>query len=77
MPFPLAALAITDWLIVCLYIAVVVALGLYHKRKQKTADDYLLGGRRLPWWAIGVSLIATSFSSLSLLGVTEEGYRTR
>ncbi len=33
-----------------------------------------MAGRRLPWWLIGVSIIATAFSSISLLGWTGKGY---
>ncbi|MDJ0975708.1 MAG: sodium/solute symporter [Planctomycetota bacterium] len=73
---PLAAIDLWDGLIVLAYACVVVALGVASKRKQKTAADYMLGGKQLPWWAIGVSLIATSFSSISLLGGTDSGFST-
>lgn len=73
---PLAAIHPWDGLIVLAYACVVVTLGVLSKRRQKTARDYMLGGGRLPWWAIGVSLIATSFSSISLLGGTDSGFST-
>ncbi len=69
----LAVLSTVDWVIIAAYGALVVGLGWWHNRKQKTSEDYLLGGRRLPWWAVGVSLIATSFSSVSLIGWTQAG----
>lgn len=69
-----ASLEPLDWIIVAFYGLIVVAVGAVAHWKQKTADDYMLGGRRIPWWLLGVSLIATAFSSISLLGWTGKGY---
>jgi len=69
---PLAALATLDWLIVAAYGLLVIGVAWWSKRRQKTSDDYLLGGGRLPWWLVGMSIIATAFSSISL--VTWTGY---
>ena len=63
-----------DWVVVALYGAVVVAIGAWANRRQKTTEDYFLGGRNMRWWAIGVSLIATSFSSVALIGFTGFGF---
>ena len=63
-----------DWVVVALYGVVVVAIGAWANRRQKTTEDYFLGGRSMRWWAIGVSLIATSFSSAALIGGTGYGY---
>jgi len=51
-----------------------VGVGVHANRRQKSTEDYVLGGRALPWWAVGVSLIATSFSSAALIGGTSFGY---
>jgi len=58
-----------------LYGAVVLAIGWWANRRQKDSEDYFLGGRRLRWWAVGVSLVATSFSSISLIGGTGFGFQ--
>ena len=63
-----------DWVVVALYGAVVVAIGAWANRRQKTTEDYFLGGRRMRWWAVGISLIATSFSSVALIGFTGYGF---
>jgi solute:Na+ symporter, SSS family len=65
-----------DWVVMAAYGAVVLGIGWYANRRQKTSEDYFLGGRRLQWWVVGVSLVATSFSSLALIGCTGFGYRT-
>lgn len=63
-----------DWVVVALYGAVVVAIGAWANRRQKNTEDYFLGGRRMRWWAVGISLIATSFSSVALIGFTGYGF---
>jgi SSS family solute:Na+ symporter len=72
----LAALAGVDWLIVGAYGVIVVGVAAWSKRRQKTSDDYLLGGGRLPWWLVGMSIIATAFSSISLVTWTGYAYYT-
>ncbi len=63
-----------DWLIVGLYLASMVATGLYFARKQKTADDYLLASHRIPAWAAAVSIVATSVSAATFLGAPEQAF---
>ena len=70
----LADLVWIDWLIVGAYGLAVVAIAAWALRRQHSSDDYLMGGRSLPWWLIGMSIIATAFSSISLLGWTGKGY---
>ncbi len=63
-----------DWAIVAAYGVVLIAIGVVASRRQNTTDEYFRGSRQLPWWAIGLSLIATSFSAASLLGGPGQGY---
>jgi len=63
-----------DVVVMVLYGAAVLAIGAWANRRQKDSEDYLLGGRKLKWWAVGISLIATSFSSASLIGGTGFGF---
>lgn len=65
-------MGILDWL---LCIGVVVALfaqGGWFARAQKTTEDYFVGGRRMNWLAVGLSLFATTFSPLSFVGLPRE-----
>ena len=50
------------------YILGNLALGFFLGKKIHTADDYYLGNRTTPWWAIGISVVATYVSALSFLG---------
>lgn len=63
-----------DWLIIAAYALIVIAIGIRASRQQTNTDEYFRGERQLPWWAIGFSIIATSFSAASLLGGPGEGY---
>ena len=59
---------------ICLgYLALVVALGLYFSNKQKDNDDFFLGGRKMHWLPVGLSLFAGTFSSNSFVGLPAEG----
>ncbi|MEE3137537.1 MAG: sodium:solute symporter family protein [Gemmatimonadota bacterium] len=53
-----------DWIVVCLYIAVTLVTGLYFARRaSRQTDEFFLGGRSMPWWLLGTSMVATTFST--------------
>jgi SSS family solute:Na+ symporter len=61
-----------DYFIVGSYFVFAIAVGLYFSRRaSRSPEDFFLGGRSLPWWAIGVSMVATSFASDTPLVITE------
>ena len=57
-----------DWLIVCAYALLTVIMGFLFSRKIKSADNFYLGDRSTPWWAIGLSTVATYIGALAFLG---------
>lgn len=57
------------------FLVLVVGVSLYASRKEETSEDYFLAGRSLPWWLIGVSLIASNISSEHFIGMAGEGFR--
>ena len=59
---------IVDGLVIAAYACLMVGVGVFYSRQNKTADDYLLGGRRMSPIALGLSLFATLVSTLSYLG---------
>jgi len=61
-----------DWIVIALYAGVVLAVGKYFSRKTKTSDDYLLGGRKMKPWTVGLSLFASLFSAISYLSIPGE-----
>ncbi len=63
-----------DLALLCAYMAGTIAFGLWMGRGQKTAHDYLLGGRDLPWWALLLSIVATETSTATFLSVPGIAY---
>lgn len=53
-----------DGMIIMLPLLVFIGIGLYHRRRAaKDESEYFLSGRQLPWWLLGVSMVATTFSA--------------
>jgi len=67
-------LTLVDVASFCLFIAVVIGVSLYASRKEDTGEDYFLAGRRLTWWLIGFSLIASNISTEHFVGMAGRGY---
>jgi solute:Na+ symporter, SSS family len=65
---------LADWLVLAAYIAAIVAIGAWANRRQTDTEAYFLGNRNMRWWAAGLSIIATSFSAASVLGVPGFAY---
>ena len=65
-------LTLIDWLIILLYVAVAVYIGFkYRNRAGRSLSDFFLGGRKLPWFIAGISMVATTFAADTPLAVTE------
>jgi solute:Na+ symporter, SSS family len=62
-----------NWLIVAGYLLWVVGDGIRRSRGATTLEGYFLAGRSLPWWAVGLSVMATQLSAITLIGTTGQG----
>ena len=71
-------LATIDVFVFFSYCVLILAIGLYVSRnkdgKEKTAEDYFLAGKSLPWWAVGASLIAANISAEQFIGMSGSGF---
>src|SRR6059036_2972354 len=67
-------LSIADWLIICLYLAGIIALGVWFGKDQHNTRDYFLGSKNTPWWGIGLSIVAAETSALTIIGVPGLAY---
>jgi Na+/proline symporter len=57
-------LTTSDWAVVIAYGFIVLVVGLYFARRAgQGTDEYFLAGRKLPWWLLGTSMVATTFST--------------
>jgi SSS family transporter len=69
----MAALSIVDWIVCAAYLGIILGLAFKSSKGQRTNLDYFLGARRMNWWVVGISMFATSFSSISFLGLPQRG----
>src|SRR3954447_18160689 len=65
-----------DWLVVAAYVGWVVIDGLRRSKGTDKVDGYLLANRSLPWWAVGLSVMATQMSAVTIVSTTGLGYLT-
>lgn len=64
-------LSLLDGFVCVAYLLVVFALAVRSAKGQRDNEDYFLGGRKMNWFVVGVSMFATSFSSISFLGIPQ------
>ena len=57
-------IATIDWVIIFSFFAITLGIGIYvSKTSGKSANDFFLSGRTMPWWLLGLSMVATTFST--------------
>jgi SSS family transporter len=62
-----------DWLVVVAYLLWIVWDGLKRSKRTDEIEGYFLANRSLPWWAVGLSVMATQLSAITLVGTTGQG----
>ena len=71
-------LSTLDIIIFAAYGGLILSVGLFVSREKKgeikSAEDYFLAGKSLPWWAIGTSLIAANISAEQFIGMSGSGF---
>lgn len=65
-----------DYVTLGCYLLVLVMMGLYFAGKGSNTEDFFLAGRRMPWWATGLSIFGTQLSSISFMAVPAKVYAT-
>ena len=63
-----------DWVVVAAYLIWIVVDGLRRTRAAQEVEGYFLANRSLPWWAVGLSVMATQLSAITLVGTTGQAY---
>ena len=63
-----------DWLIVVVYLAYVIWDGIRLTKGSNDIEGFFLANRSMPWWAVGLSVMATQASAITLVGTTGQGY---
>lgn len=68
-------LSLIDYGVVVAYLAVTLVIGFWVSAQIRTGNDYFLAGRTIPWWAAGLSLVATDISSTDIIGLGSQGHQ--
>jgi SSS family transporter len=65
-----------DWCVVVAYIVWIVWDGLRRSKGTDKVEGYFLANRSLPWWAVGLTVMATQMSAVTMVGTTGQAYLT-
>jgi solute:Na+ symporter, SSS family len=65
-----------DWVVLVAYIGWIVVDGLRRSKRTNEVDGYLLANRSLSWWVVGLSVMATQMSAVTIVGTTGQAYRS-
>jgi len=60
---------VADWLVILAYLLGIIGLGVWFGKDQRTTRDYFLGSKNIPWWGIGMSIVAAETSALTIISV--------
>ena len=63
-----------DWGIIVVYLIWVIWDGIRLSKNTNEIEGYFLASRSLPWWAVGLSVMATQLSAITMIGTTGQGY---
>lgn len=69
-------LHIADIIVLVAYFVATMGIGVYFSRKNTNTEEYFLGGRSFPGWALGLSLVGTSMSSVTFIAYPADGFKT-
>ena len=66
-----------DLLVIGIYFAIIVAIGVHFSTRNRNVSEFALGGRSIPWWAVLASILASEISAGTFFGSPGEGFRSR
>ncbi len=62
--------------VIILYFIVLLWIGIYFSKRQRSSKDYFKGGERVPWWAVGLSIFGTALSAITFMALPAKAYAT-
>ncbi len=69
VPRTTKSLSVLDYTVIAIYFAIMALVGVWFARKQDSSEEFSLGGRKVKWWAGGISMFATGASSISFMAI--------
>lgn len=74
---PVGAFKSLDWIVVGLYFLLVIGISVIVSRNMReTTSDFFLGGKKIPWWAAGLSIFGSKLSALTFIAIPAKAYAT-
>ncbi|MDO8998816.1 MAG: sodium:solute symporter [Bacteroidota bacterium] len=67
-------MSLIDWLVLSITLLFIILYGIWKSRGQKNIEGYLLADRKLPWYHVGLSVMATQASAITFLSAPGQGY---
>lgn len=67
-------MSITDWIILAITLLSIIGYGIWKSRDTKNIEGYLLADRKMPWYHVGLSVMATQASAITFLSAPGQGY---
>lgn len=71
---PAPAFGALNYTVLVLYLLISLLIGVYFARKQKSTNDYFVGGGRVPWWASGLSVFGTLLSAITFMAIPAKSF---
>ncbi len=63
-----------DWAVLAVSFVVIIGYGLWRSRGRQSLESYVVAGKQMRWWVIGLSIMATQASAITFIGTTSQGY---
>ncbi len=65
-----------NYLVIIIYSLALVIVGIKFSKNQKSTEDFFTGGKRIPWWAAGLSIFGTQLSAITFMAIPAKTYAT-
>ena len=65
-----------NWMVLSIYMGILIGIGVYFSRRNKSAEDFFVAGKRVVWWAAGLSIFSTMLSAITYLSIPAKAYAT-
>ena len=65
-----------NYTVLVIYFGILIWMGYYFSKRENTTEDYFLGGKRVPWWAAGISIFGTQLSAITFMAIPAKAYAT-
>ncbi len=67
---------VLNFVVIAIYFLILVGMGWFFSKRQKSTNDYFRGGGRIPWWAAGLSIFGTALSAITFMAIPAKAYAT-